>query len=138
VRVDTIEQALRELCLIDVQHQGYRLAYRVAIDNLRLGTSIVADSCNPIALTRREWEGVAVGAGARYVTIEVVCSDLREHRARLETRLGTVPGLRLPTWHDVAEREYYGWTIERAVVDTFGLSERECLDELLAKTPSDA
>ena len=138
VRIDTIEQGLRELCSIDVQGEGYRLAYRVAADNLRLGISVVADSCNPIELTRREWERVAAGTGARYVNIEVVCSDIREHRRRVETRLGTVPGLRLPTWQDVAEREYHGWTVDRVVVDTFGRSERECLDELLAKTQSDA
>lgn len=47
VRIDTIEQALRDLCSVDVQGEGYRLAYRVAADNLRLGISVVADSCNP-------------------------------------------------------------------------------------------
>ena len=134
LRIDSIEQALRDLCSIDVQGEGYRLAYRGAADNLRLGISVVADSCNPIELTRREWERVAVGTGARYVNIEVVCSDRREHRKRVETRLGTVPGLPLPTWREVVEREYHGWTVDRVVVDTFGRSERECVDELLAKT----
>lgn len=64
VRVDTIEQALRDLCAVDVQGEGYRLAYRVASDILTMGVSVAADSCNPIELTRREWERVAVGAGA--------------------------------------------------------------------------
>jgi hypothetical protein len=71
-------------------------------------------------------------------TIEVVCSNRREHRKRVDTRLGTVPGLRLPTWQEVVEREYHGWTVDRVVVDTFGRSERECVDELLAKTQRDA
>ena len=138
VRIDTLEQALRELCSIDVQGEGYQLAYRVAADNLRLGISVAADSCNPIEWTRREWERVARDTGARHVNIEVVCSDLREHRRRVETRLSTVPGLRLPTWRDVADREYHDWTVDRVVVDTFGRSERECLDELLAKMQRDA
>jgi len=133
VRIDTIEQGLREVCSIDVQGEGYRLAYRVAVDNLRLGISVVADSCNPIELTRREWERVAAEAGAQYVNIEVVCSDSQEHRKRVETRLPTVPGLTPPTWRDVTEREYDDWTVDRVVVDTFGRSERECLAELLAK-----
>src|SRR5438105_2789222 len=94
VRIDTFEQALRDLCSIDVQGEGYRLAYRVAADNLRLGISVVADSCNPIELTRREWERAAGDAGAQYVNIEVVCSDFREHRRRVETRQSTV--LELP------------------------------------------
>jgi predicted kinase len=138
VRIDTLEQALRELCSIDVHGEGYQLAYRIAADNLRLGISVAADSCNPIELTRREWERVAGDTGARYVNIEVVCSDLREHRRRVETRLSTVPGLRLPTWRDIADREYDDWTVDRVVVDTFGRSERQCLDELLAKVRRDA
>jgi predicted kinase len=105
VRIDTIEQALRDLCAIDVQDEGYRLAYRVAADNLRLGISVVADSCNPIELTRRAWEQVAHDAGAKYFNIEVVCSSLEEHRMRVERRLSTVDGLRLPTWQEVTTRD---------------------------------
>jgi predicted kinase len=133
VRIDTIEQALREVCAIDVQGEGYRLAYGVTADNLRLGISVVADSCNPIELTRREWERVAGESGAQYVNIEVVCSDLSEHRRRVETRRSTVAGLTLPTWQEVTEREYHDWTVDRVVVDTSGRAERECLDELLAR-----
>src|SRR5512147_1981970 len=70
LRIDTIEQALRDLCAFDVQGEGYRLAYRIAADNLQLGIDVVADCCNPIELTRREWEQVALQAHARYVNIE--------------------------------------------------------------------
>ncbi len=134
VRIDTIEQAMRELYSVDVEGEGYELAYRLAADNLRLGLSVVADSCNPIELTRRAWERVAVDAGAQYVNIEVVCSDPQEHRRRVETRPAAVPGLRLPTWQEVTERRYDGWTVERLVLDTCARSKQECLDELLAKT----
>src|SRR5262245_27135972 len=67
IRIDTIEQSLRDLCAVNVEAEGYRLAYRVASDNLRSGLSVVADSCNPIELTRREWERVALDAGVPYV-----------------------------------------------------------------------
>lgn len=134
LRIDTIEQALRELCSVDVRDEGYRLAYRLAADNLRLGINVVADSCNPIELTRRAWERVAIDTGARYVNIEVVCSDPQEHRRRVTTRTPTVPGLRPPTWQDVTERTYDGWTVGRIVLDTFDRSAEECIDELLAKT----
>jgi predicted kinase len=133
VRIDTIEQALRELCSIDVQGEGYRLAYRVASDILSAGVSVIADSCNPIELTRREWERVALNVGARYVNIEIVCSDAREHRERVETRASTIPGFRLPTWLEVENREYHAWTVERIVLDTSRRSERECIDELLSR-----
>lgn len=44
LRVDTIEQALREICSIDVRGEGHSLAHRIASDNLRLGLNVVADS----------------------------------------------------------------------------------------------
>ena len=133
LRIDTIEQGLRELCSIDVQGEGYRLAYRVASDILKAGVSVVADSCNPIELTRREWERVALDTGAQYVNVEVVCSDAREHRERVETRASTIPGLRLPTWHEVESREYHDWTVERIILDTSRKREAECVDELVSK-----
>lgn len=131
LRIDTIEQALRDLCSIEVEGQGYRLGYRVAGDILRSHLSVVADSCNPVALTRREWERVAMDAGVECVNIEVVCSDIGEHRRRVEQRSATVPGLRLPTWRDVETREYQEWTSGRIVVDTAGRLAAECLETLL-------
>jgi predicted kinase len=135
LRIDTIEQALRELYSTDVQSEGYRLAYRIASDNLRLGVSVVADSCNPIELTRREWEQVARGAQADYVNIEVVCSDFSEHRLRAETRNADVSGIKLPTWSEIENRQYHDWTVERVIVDTAGKSKEECAYELLSKLP---
>lgn len=135
IRIDTIEQALKDLCAIDVQGEGYRLAYRVVSDILNAGVSVAADSCNPVKLTRREWEQTALNAGARYVNIEVVCSDEEEHRARVEARLKASPKSDQPAWADVKNREYHHWTVERIVLDTSGKTERECLNELLAGLP---
>ena len=127
-----MEQGLRELCGVRVEGEGYRLSYRIAADNLRLGLDVVADSCNPIALTRREWEQVAEEVGAGFVNIEVVCSDEAEHRRRVESRESTVPGLKLPTWGDVVNREYdREWSCERIVIDTAGRSEVDCLEALV-------
>lgn len=133
LRIDTVEQALRDLCSVDVLGQGYRLSYRIASDNLRLGISVVADSCNPIELTRREWEQAALEAQADYVNIEVVCSDACEHRLRVETRFSTVSGLRLPTWSEVENREYHEWTVDRIVIDTANRPLMECIDYLLSE-----
>jgi predicted kinase len=131
LRIDTVEQGIRELCDFKVGGEGYRLSYRVATDNLNLGHSVIADSCNPIELTRKEWNDVATGAGAHYLNIEVVCSDRAEHRHRVETRKPTVPGLKLPTWAQVEKREYHSWHCERLVIDTAGKSVQECMSELL-------
>lgn len=132
LRIDTIEQALSDLCSVSVQGEGYRLSYRIASDNLRLGMSVIADSCNPIELTRCEWEQVALEAQAHYVNIEVTCSDAHEHRLRVETRTSTVSGLRLPTWSEVENREYHEWTVERIVIDTAHRPAMECADDLLS------
>jgi predicted kinase len=136
LRIDTIEQGLRELCQVQVEGEGYRLTYRIATDNLRLGNSVVADSCNPIELTRREWEEVAVAAAVPYANIEVTCSDPIEHRRRIDTRVSTVPGLQLPTWEDVVKREYHPWTVSRIVIDTAGCSAAESLEALVARLPA--
>jgi predicted kinase len=133
VRVDTIEQALRDVCRIDVEAEGYRLAYRIARDNLLLGLNVVADSCNPIELTRREWERVALDAGVSHMNIEVMCSDIQQHRGRVESRLSEIPGLKLPTWSEVVSREYHQWTTNRLVIDTSGRSSQESQMELFRR-----
>ncbi len=130
LRIDTIEQSLRELCGIDVEGEGYRLAYRIAADNLRLGLNVVADSCNPIALTRREWEDVAKSQGADFINIEVTCTDVAEHRRRVENRENTIPMLHLPTWDDVLRREYHPWDTTRVTIDTARRSPEKSLSEL--------
>ena len=132
LRIDTIEQALRDLCGIDVEGEGYRLAYRVAADNLRLGFDVIVDSCNPIRLTRDEYEDVARSAGADFRNIEVVCSDEDEHRRRVESRDSDIPGLKLPSWEDVRRREFHPWHKERIVVDTAAKTADESLAELVA------
>ena len=137
IRVDTIEQALRDLCGVDVEAEGYQLGYRIALDNLRVGLSVVADSCNPIELTRREWERVAFDAGVSHVNIEVVCSDIRQHRSRVESRLSDVPGLKLPSWGDVTSREYHQWTAHRLVIDTAHQSPQESQAELLRQVSAE-
>jgi predicted kinase len=132
LRIDTVEQALRDLCAIEVQDEGYRLAYRLARDNLRLGVSVVADSCNPIDVTRTAWERVAHDADCRFVNIEVRCANRAEHRRRIESRHSSIPGLKLPTWTAVEQREYHPWTSERLVIDTAGRDADESFANLLS------
>lgn len=131
LRIDTIEQALRDLCHIQVEGEGYRLAYRIAADNLRLGRDVVADSCNPIPLTRTEWQDVADSAKASHRNIEVCCSDANEHQQRVRSRASDIPGLQLPTWADVSARHYVPWTEDRIIIDTAGETENASLEKLM-------
>ncbi len=130
LRIDTIEQAIRDLCAFNVQGEGYRLSYRIAEDNLRLGNSVVADSCNPWNLTREEWQMTAVRSNADYVNIEVICSDEIEHRRRIESRKSDIPGLILPDWESVSSRKYDSWENPRISIDTAGKSVEESISIL--------
>ena len=131
LRADTIEQGLRELCDMKVQGEGYRLSYRIARDNLLLGNHVVTDSCNPIELTRREWKEVALGANARCVNIEICCSDIVEHRCRVESRETDITGLVLPTWEQVQLRHYTPWPGGVIRIDTAGITHEEAFQQLI-------
>lgn len=120
LRIDTIEHALRESGIAVNGPQGYVVAYRVAGDNLRLGLEVVADSVNPLRITRAAWRDVARRAGVPFVEIEVICSDPAEHRRRVESRRADIPGFTLPSWEAVANREYEPWDTQPVVVDTAG------------------
>jgi predicted kinase len=54
VRIDSVEQAIRDSETVSnpLNDAGYRVAYAVAEDNLRLGRTVISDSVNPIQLTR--------------------------------------------------------------------------------------
>lgn len=133
IRIDTIEQALTDSYDVKVQDEGYRLAYRVAADNLKIGNNVISDSCNPIEVTRNEWNNVALDANARFINIEIICSIKSEHRRRVESRVSEVQGLEHPSWEQVENREYHPWVSDRIVIDTAGKSIASCICELLEK-----
>jgi predicted kinase len=134
IRIDSIEQAIRESTSggEEVVDAGYRVGYSVAGDNLRVGRTVVADSVNPLHVTREAWREVARRASVRAVDVEVICSDEDAHRRRVETRTTDVPRLRLPTWAEVAARAYEPWTTERIVVDTSTAAPAESVAALMA------
>ena len=120
VRIDTIEQAIRDYGIDDaaMQDAGYRVGQAIADDNLRLGRIVIADSVNPIAATRDGWRAAATRAGVRSLDVEVVCSDAAAHRRRVETRRADIPGHRVPEWQEVVDRPYEAWTTDRLVIDS--------------------
>jgi predicted kinase len=120
LRIDSIEQAVRdsEEFSRPVNDVGYRVGYAIAEDNLRVGRTVIADSVNPIQLTRDAWVAAANRAQAIAIEIEVVCSDTEEHRRRVEGRVTDIEGARLPTWQEVLLRDYGRWHQDRMVIDT--------------------
>jgi predicted kinase len=130
VRIDTIEQALRDTGVALSGPEGYVVAYRLAADNLDLDGDVVADSVNPLNVTRNAWREVANSAGVRAIEIEVICSDVDEHRARVESRVADIPGQPPLSWKDIQTRTYEPWASSRHIVDTAGKSVAQTLVEL--------
>ncbi|EHD0130068.1 DUF3265 domain-containing protein [Vibrio alginolyticus] len=124
---------LRDLCNFKVEGEGYRLSYRIIRDNLELGISCISDSCNPIELTRREWHEVAESVGAKFINIEISCSDSSEHEQRVITRRSEVTNLKLPDWKQVQNRHYEAWKADVIKIDTAGKSIEIAFAELTEK-----
>jgi predicted kinase len=134
LRIDSIEQAIRESGAVpgSLDDAGYRAAYAVAEDNLRLGRAVIGDSVNPWMLTRNAWRDTGLRAGARVVEIETICSDVEEHRRRVETRAKEVPGLILPNWQAVTGRDYHPWDRDHMTIDTANRSVATCVELIRA------
>lgn len=132
LRIDTVEHALITLTESDlIGPEGYMICYAVAEDNLRLGMTVIADSVNPISITRQDWQRVAKATNKQFIEIELVCSDSDEHKKRVESRLAASKDHSLPTWQDVLDRDYELWETKSLVIDTSKLSIPESVEIIL-------
>ena len=118
LRIDTIEQAIRDARPGAIGPEGYMVACALAETNLRLGRLVIADSVNPWPETRQGFRDAAARAGVSVLEVECVCADPTEHRRRVETRSATVAGLKLPSWDDVVKRDYRAWPEPHLVLNT--------------------
>lgn len=132
-RVDTVEAAMRRsvLEIHPAEDAAYLVIAGLAKDNLRLGFDVIADTVNAVRVTRDLWAIAAREAGASLVNVEVICSDVGVHRARVEARRSDIPGLLVPTWDKVAARDFEPWTEARIIVDTSQLSVEDCVDVVM-------
>jgi predicted kinase len=135
LRIDRIEQAIvsSSLGIEAVEESGYLAANVLAEDNLRLGLRVIADAVNPIDLARDAWLAVAARVNCPIVEIEVVCSDIDEHRRRVETRVADIAGHKLPTWQAVQQLDYHPWRRDRVIIDTAVRTIAQCVDALQAQ-----
>ncbi|MCE1169098.1 MAG: ATP-binding protein [Sphingobacteriia bacterium] len=131
IRIDTVEQGLRDLCNYNVQGEGYRLSYRLVLGNLLIGNSVVVDCCNPIEMTRQEWNDIGIKGQAKYINIEIVCTDKIEHKKRIEERINDIEGLKLPLWKEIENRYYEEWKDSVIRIDTTMKSKKESVNELI-------
>ncbi|WP_395599924.1 AAA family ATPase [Pseudomonas sp. B19125] len=134
LRIDVIEQALRDANVLtgDVGASGYGVANALALSNLRMGQTVIADCVNPLKESREAWQAVAATAGVEMLDIEVVCSDLLEHQRRVEGRTGDIAGLVPPSWQSVSVHEYQAWAETPLTVDTASVTAAEAVEVILA------
>jgi predicted kinase len=134
LRIDVIEQAIRNSGMLadEIGPAGYAIAYALAESNLLLGQTVIADCVNPLPVTRAAWRSVAASAESAIMEIEIVCSDAGEHRRRVESRKGDIPGHVLPTWRSVLTRDYEPWSQERMVIDTAHVTATEAAAQITA------
>ncbi len=126
LRIDSIEEALISSGVgeEDLGPAGYMVAYELARDNLRIGLTVIADSVNPIELTRAAWRSVAIDSKCEFMEVEIVCSNGAAHQQRVEARTNAV---RILTWQQVLDREYEPWRSVTKQIDTAEFSVDECI-----------
>ncbi|WP_123476851.1 AAA family ATPase [Pseudomonas canadensis] len=134
LRIDVIEQAIRDAGVLagDVGASGYGVANALALSNLRLGQTVVADCVNPVQESREAWKTSAATAGVALLDVRVICSDRQEHKRRVETRTGDIPGLVAPTWESVLAHEYEAWAEVPLTLDTALMTPDQAVTMVLA------
>lgn len=133
LRIDSIEQAIKDASKISVLTEGYMVAYAVAKDNLQIGLTVIADSVNSIEITRNDYRKIAQETQKPYLEIEIICSNKSQHQDRIETRESTVQGLKHPTWQDVLHRDYKIWTTKDLTIDTAITSVDDAIEMILVE-----
>jgi predicted kinase len=133
IRINTIEQGIKDLCNFNVQGEGYRLAYKIIEDNLKIGNNVISDQCNPVNFTRREFNNIAIKNDCKYINIETICSDKNEHKNRVENRKSEIENLKLPTWKEINNRKYEKWEEKHIIIDTANTTIDDCIIELIEK-----
>lgn len=134
LRIDVIEQAIRSSDVLadDIGPAGYAAAYALAGSNLGLGKDVVADCVNPLMITRAAWRSVAAAAASPIIEVEIICSDIAEHRRRVEGRTGDIRGLIPPSWSAVLAHVYEPWSGPRMIIDTAYAAAADAASEILA------
>nr|WP_297992015.1 AAA family ATPase [uncultured Actinomyces sp.] len=140
LRIDSIEQALRdsgEMLPGMPAGAGYYAAAAVARDVLASGGDVLVECVNPLPITRRLWEETASAVDARFLTVELICSDAAEHRRRARQRAGDIEGLELPTWQEITHRDYAPWPEADLHLDTARLTAAEAARAIIGRRLAD-
>ncbi|MFE5672552.1 AAA family ATPase [Agromyces sp. NPDC056523] len=106
VSVDPIESSILRAGIEADQPTGlaaYLVAEQIAEKELASGRTVIVDAVNAAESARLQWRDLAERNDVRLRVIEVVCSDPRVHRERLEKRERRLPHLDETTWRAVEQ-----------------------------------
>jgi predicted kinase len=114
---------------------GAELLTTLALRQLSLGQSAILDHPAEDGATRARWHSLARWAGARFIAVRCVCTDLAVHRARVQGRVRGIPG-----WHDAADWDdvtrrlanYPQW-MGAVTVDTAAAPPESLVESVLAR-----
>lgn len=141
LRIDTIEDLLSNSPWVDVGEEmgpiGYDVAIAVARDNLAAGNPVITDSVNPLTLSRQAYHQAARVSCSGWLDVHVTCSDVTEHRRRVENRRLASPGERLPDWEKVQRRDFHPWQVDPSApfleLDTAALTRDACVAAIVER-----
>lgn len=133
LRIDTIEDGLRASHARppDIMDAGYTIAEAMAKEALALNYSVVADAVFGEGFLRTPWQTMAEVFDIPVTWVEVTCSDLAEHQARIEAR--HTSGRRYGTdWAKVVARRCDPRPDPGFTIDTAGRTTDDCTAEILS------
>lgn len=135
LRIDSIEQALKNtqnITELPVGSEGYFLANNIALDNCKLGNSVIIDCVNPLPLTRQIWLDTAEKTNQELISIELFCSNQHKHCQRVKERESDIVGLVPPSWNKIINRDYIPWDNATIKIDTSVYSIKQSITKILS------
>jgi predicted kinase len=135
--VDPVEDAMLRCDLPAGRNVGvaaYEAVRTMAESNLALGSVVVVDAVNDSEAARDTWRTAASNSEASLTFAVLTCSNLDEHRRRLEGRSRRFSRLPEPPWSQVLgrARDYAPWNCEHLNVDTCATSVTDVCDRICA------
>ena len=135
--VDPVEDAMLRCDLPagwNVGVAAYEAVRTMAESNLALGGVVVVDAVNDSEAARDTWRAAARNSKAALMFAVLTCSDIDEHRRRLEGRSRGFSRLSEPSWSQVLNRsrDSAPWDCEHLDVDTSATSVTEISDNICA------
>jgi predicted kinase/ketosteroid isomerase-like protein len=121
--VDPIESAIIKSGIeksFETGYAAYLVAETLAIEQFRLGSSVVIDAVNAEEEAKNVWRELAKKQDALLIIIECALSDKELHKKRIEARTRNLHGIPEITWERVEDRRkaYTAWKEPTLQIDT--------------------